>query len=203
MNVELATLLQQAAQQQSAVNSIQPAAQPAQSAMSRETIMTMLDQLGSGCHYIASNTTEPTPARAEVAVLLQQLLQRAPTAQRALTAEEQNRALQQANTPTSGSFVLNLQTVIMQATILSLCDGAGCAAMALKKVDCAIAKYYAVEPDETSKLVCQHANPATDKFPGVNHGWRSDVFTSLNRTSFILVLSTSCFMVLLVKISLC
>ena len=38
MNVELATLLQQAAQQQSAVNSIQPAAQPAQSAMSRETI---------------------------------------------------------------------------------------------------------------------------------------------------------------------
>ena len=64
----------------------------------------------------------------------------------------------------------------MQATILSLCDGAGCGAMALKKIDCSISKHYAVEPDEIAKLVCQHANPATHKFPGVTHDWRSDVF---------------------------
>ena len=48
-SMNLANLLQQAAQQQSAVNSIQP--QPAApSGMSRETIMAMLDQLSSGCN---------------------------------------------------------------------------------------------------------------------------------------------------------
>ena len=57
---------------------------------------------------------------------------------------------------------------------LALCDGLGCAALSLKKVvgwdevgiDCIIT----VEKSKTACKICDAANPATDTFPGVEHG---------------------------------
>ena len=56
---------------------------------------------------------------------------------------------------------------------LSLCDGAGCAALSLKKVgweDIEIDRIIAVEKSKTQRKICDAANPVTDTFPGVEHG---------------------------------
>ena len=62
-----------------------------------------------------------------------------------------------------------------EAVALSLCDaiGAGCAALSLKKVgreDIEIHRIIAVEKSKTQRKICDAANPATDTFPGVEHG---------------------------------
>ena len=56
---------------------------------------------------------------------------------------------------------------------LSLCDGLGCAALSLKKVgweEVGIDRIIAVEKSKTARKICDAANPATDTFPGVEHG---------------------------------
>ena len=60
-----------------------------------------------------------------------------------------------------------------EAVALSLCDRAGCATISLKKVgweDINIGRISAVEKSKTQRKVCAAANPATDTFPGVEHG---------------------------------
>ena len=60
-----------------------------------------------------------------------------------------------------------------EALGLSLCDGAGCAALPLKKVGWEDIELYciiAVEKLKTQRKICDAANPATDAFPGVEHG---------------------------------
>jgi hypothetical protein len=64
---------------------------------------------------------------------------------------------------------------------LSLCDGMGCLALALKDIgfkELGLTKYIAVEKDASARKVCEAANPQTDDFPGVVHGLngRHDIF---------------------------
>ena len=64
-----------------------------------------------------------------------------------------------------------------QRIVLSLGDGIGCLALALKKLgykDCT--RYLAVEKSPTSRMIASHANPEKDHFPGMDHGWHSDVY---------------------------
>jgi hypothetical protein len=63
-----------------------------------------------------------------------------------------------------------------ESIILSLCDGMGCGALALKQVNASITRYIAVENSETSRIICDNVNPAEYDFPGVDHSWHSDVF---------------------------
>ena len=60
-----------------------------------------------------------------------------------------------------------------EAVALSLCDGAECAALSLKKVaweDIEIDHIIAVEKSKTQRKIRDAVNPATDTFPGVEHG---------------------------------
>ena len=60
-----------------------------------------------------------------------------------------------------------------ESVALSLCDGLGCAALSLKKVgwdEVGVDRIIAVEKSKTARKVCDAANPATDTFPGVDHG---------------------------------
>ena len=69
-----------------------------------------------------------------------------------------------------------------EAVALSLCDGAGCAALSPKKVgweDLEIDRIIAVEKSKTQCKICDAANPATDTFPGVEHGLNGSHDTTL------------------------
>ena len=52
-------------------------------------------------------------------------------------------------------------------TVISLCDGIGCAAMTLANLKIPVDKYYAFETDKTAKAIGDFANPKTDTFPGI------------------------------------
>ena len=60
-----------------------------------------------------------------------------------------------------------------ESVALSLCDGLGCAALSLKKVgweEIEIDRIITVEKSKAQRKICDAANPATDTFPGVEHG---------------------------------
>lgn len=62
-----------------------------------------------------------------------------------------------------------------QNIIISLCDGIGCAAMALQEAEVPTSRYIAVELDAKARSIASHANPKTDHFPGVDHSWHNDI----------------------------
>ena len=108
----------------------------------------------------------------------------------------QSRSMTQANNSNSGSFYINglsqsasnsgsfcinglSQSVHAPADAsicLSLCDGIGCLAMVLQRIEAKVSRFIAVETEEDARSICQNANPATATFPGVDHTWKSNVF---------------------------
>jgi len=58
---------------------------------------------------------------------------------------------------------------------LSLFDGLGGSAKLLDWIEADIDRYIAVEKEESAKVICKNVNPKTDRFPGVDHEWCSDV----------------------------
>ena len=186
----LAALLQQPRPPpQAACNNTQSAPQQG---MSHEAVAALLQQLNGRVNHVTEQQQQQQQQhlsqqqRSPLSVdQLASLMMQMPTAQRPMAAEEQSRSMAQANNPSPGSFLwyhgallqcLAFQSVMHLSTVLSLCDGAGCADMALKKVDGSVGKYYAVEEDEVAKRICQHANLVSGAFPGVTHDWHSDVF---------------------------
>ena len=59
---------------------------------------------------------------------------------------------------------------------ISLCDGIGGGATALTAAGVHdVTRYIGVEIDATARKIAQHANPKTDIFPGIDHGWHQDI----------------------------
>jgi hypothetical protein len=75
-----------------------------------------------------------------------------------------------------------VKCLTMTCTVLSLCDGMGCAALALQNSNAQIERYVAVELDYTARLVAQHANQVSDKFPGIDHSVANDVYHLTEQT---------------------
>ena len=69
-----------------------------------------------------------------------------------------------------------LKAFLTLVTVLSICDGMGCAAMALKNNSADIDRYVAVEIDSKARKVAQFANPKTDRFPGLDHSVCNDMY---------------------------
>ena len=65
-----------------------------------------------------------------------------------------------------------------QSIALSLCDGMGCLALALKGINARVDRIIGVECDEVARVICQNANPPAPEssFPGVDHSWHTNVF---------------------------
>ena len=79
--------------------------------------------------------------------------------------------------PTLGaSGGLILKAFLTMVTVLSICDGMGCAAMALKNNSADIDRYVAVEIDGKARKIAQFANPKTDRFPGLDHSVCNDMY---------------------------
>jgi hypothetical protein len=113
--------------------------------MSHEAVAALLQQFSGRCNHV----TEPQQQQFTVDQLASLMMQM-PTSHRSMIAEEQNRSMAQANTPSSASFLwpvqratqcLAPQSVMQLAIVLSLCGGAGCAAMTLKNVNSTIGKF--------------------------------------------------------------
>ena len=66
----------------------------------------------------------------------------------------------------SGTLV---KTLVSLVAVLSICDGMGCAAMALKNCSADIDRYVAVEIDDKARYIAQFANPKGARFPGIDH----------------------------------
>jgi site-specific DNA-cytosine methylase len=62
-----------------------------------------------------------------------------------------------------------------QFIVLSLCDGLGCAAIAMQKAGIPITRYCAVELNSKARSIASHASPKTDLFPGVDHSVANDI----------------------------
>ena len=62
-----------------------------------------------------------------------------------------------------------------QHVVLSLCDGMGCAAIAMQKAGIPITRYCAIELNPKARTIASHANPKTDHFPGVDHSLANDI----------------------------
>jgi hypothetical protein len=62
-----------------------------------------------------------------------------------------------------------------QFVVISLCDGMGCAALAMQQADIPISRYCAVELNATARAISSHANPKTDHFPGVDHSLANNI----------------------------
>ena len=62
-----------------------------------------------------------------------------------------------------------------QFVVLSLCDGMGCAAIAMQKAGLPITRYSAVETNNRARAISSHANPKTDHFPGVDHSLANNI----------------------------
>ena len=82
---------------------------------------------------------------------------------------------QQHCEPHTEHRVNRVQLPVKPTAVISLCDGMGCAALALQQLGVTMQRYAAVETDETARLVCQNVNPETTCFPGVDHHWFQDV----------------------------
>ena len=68
-----------------------------------------------------------------------------------------------------------MAAVAVQCIVLSLCDGMGCGALALKGCSATLDRYIAVEVEPAARRVAQVASPSTTTFPGIDHGWHDDV----------------------------
>jgi site-specific DNA-cytosine methylase len=62
-----------------------------------------------------------------------------------------------------------------QFIVLSLCDGLGCAAIAMQKAGLPITRYCAVELSSKARSIASHASPKNDLFPGVDHSLANDI----------------------------
>ena len=67
--------------------------------------------------------------------------------------------------------------MVLVATVLSVCDGMGCAGVALRNVNTTdVTRYVAVENNSTARKICSHVNKRTDTFPGVDHSVVNDMY---------------------------
>ena len=69
-----------------------------------------------------------------------------------------------------------MSLIAMSVAVVSVCDGMGCAALALQNCGAEFDKYVAFEIDVQSREVCQFANPPSRTFPGVNHSVRNNIY---------------------------
>ena len=69
-----------------------------------------------------------------------------------------------------------LRTLLVMVSVLSICDGMGCAAMALKSCSADVDRYVAIEIDNDAKRIAQFANPREGRFPGIDHSVCSNMY---------------------------
>lgn len=92
--------------------------------------------------------------------------------------ENEAKPRSKANAPPSAPIYSVAPSTVDQGAqniVISLCDGMGCAAMALQEAGVPVSRYLAVELDAKQRLIASFANPKTDNFPGIDHTWENDI----------------------------
>ena len=66
---------------------------------------------------------------------------------------------------------------VRPVTVVSICDGMGGSALALKSVNATVDRYIAYELDTDKSIIADNANPESHVFPGIYHTVGNDVRT--------------------------
>ena len=69
----------------------------------------------------------------------------------------------------------NVSDMVSDGLWVSLCGGMDTLALVAKELSIAPSRYVSVETATAARKVGQAANPKTDTFPGIDHGWANDV----------------------------